>query len=277
MDDLTDTSARLSVPTRFLKSWIEAHYAERVLSVYRSEQPSLTNLSIVVRGALRETNGSAGKTSAIVRRIADTAMKPPADLPVTVEAQPRPTARCAGAPLDSRLTFDTFVVGRSNALAQAAADRIARHEGGTALYNPLYLQAGVGLGKTHLLHAIGNQAKLGGRRVIYLTADRFMYGFVASLKAQTPLAFKERLRGSTCSSSTTCSSSRASRSSRIRPHPQRPHRCGPPGGDRGGPSAVGSGEPRRAGALAPRGGLVVEVGAWTRPCAPRSSPPGSTP
>ena len=195
MDDLTDTSARLSVPTRFLKSWIEAHYAERVLSVYRSEQPSLTNLSIVVRGALREANGSAGKTSAIVRRIADTAMKPPAELPVAVEAQPRPDGEIAGAPLDSRLTFDTFVVGRSNALAQAAADRIARHEGGTALYNPLYLQAGVGLGKTHLLHAIGNQARLGGRRVIYLTADRFMYGFVASLKAQTSHAFKERLRG----------------------------------------------------------------------------------
>ena len=64
-----------------------------------------------------------------------------------------------------------------------------------ALYNPLYLHAGVGLGKTHLLHAIGHEARRNGRRVIYLTADRFMYGFVAALKAQTALAFKERLRG----------------------------------------------------------------------------------
>ena len=64
-----------------------------------------------------------------------------------------------------------------------------------ALYNPLYLHAGVGLGKTHLLHAIGHEARAQGRRVIYLTADRFMYGFVAALKAQTALAFKERLRG----------------------------------------------------------------------------------
>ena len=69
------------------------------------------------------------------------------------------------------------------------------HRTAQALYNPLYLHAGVGLGKTHLLHAIGHEARAQGRRVIYLTADRFMYGFVASLKAQTSLAFKERLRG----------------------------------------------------------------------------------
>ena len=98
-----------------------------------------------------------------------------------------------GAPLDLRLTFDSFIVGRSNALAHAAADRVAGN--GQAIYNPLYLHAGVGLGKTHLLHAIGHAARNQGRRVIYLTADRFMYGFVASLKAQTSLAFKERLRG----------------------------------------------------------------------------------
>jgi len=214
MDEVNDNSARLSVPTRFLKSWIEAHYADRVLSVYRSEHPSLTNLSIVVRGASREMpvgplNGSNGKTSAIVRRIEGVA-RVPADLPsvavngnaagLPAEARPSGPAasadgEIASAPLDPRLTFESFVVGRSNALAQAAADRIARHEGGPALYNPLYLQAGVGLGKTHLLHAIGNEARRAGRRVIYLTADRFMYGFVASLKTQTSHAFKERLRG----------------------------------------------------------------------------------
>jgi len=100
-----------------------------------------------------------------------------------------------GAPLDTRLTFDSFIVGRSNALAHAAADRVAHHQSGQAIYNPLFFHAGVGLGKTHLLHAIGHQVRAQGRRVIYLTADRFMYGFVASLKAQTSLAFKERLRG----------------------------------------------------------------------------------
>jgi chromosomal replication initiator protein len=101
----------------------------------------------------------------------------------------------AGAPLDPRLTFASFMVGRSNALAHAAADRVAHHGGGQALYNPLFLHAGVGLGKTHLLHAVGHHARAQGRGVIYLTADRFMYGFVAALKAQNTVAFKERLRG----------------------------------------------------------------------------------
>jgi chromosomal replication initiator protein len=209
MEDVNENCARLSVPTRFLKSWIEAHYLERVLVAYRSEADPVANISIVVRSGSRE--GSGSKASEIARRNA--AARPngvpltgvqPASLAMDGVAassmpQPQPVARSdgeiAGAPLDGRLTFDSFVVGRSNALAQAAAERIARHDGPQALYNPLYLQAGVGLGKTHLMHAIGNQARLSGKRVIYLTADRFMYGFVASLKAQTSLAFKERLRG----------------------------------------------------------------------------------
>jgi chromosomal replication initiator protein len=101
-----------------------------------------------------------------------------------------------GAPLDRRLNFTNFLVGKSNQLAHAAAERVAGNSvGETPLYNPLYIHAGVGLGKTHLLHAIAHETIAQGRRVIYLTADRFMYGFVAALKAQTALNFKERLRG----------------------------------------------------------------------------------
>jgi chromosomal replication initiator protein len=200
---LADSCAKLTVPTRFLKSWIEAHYAERVLSVYRSEEPSVASITISVRGASRDGQSTARPFSASARGEVAAAPKP---APAAIEerripdfpagsADDRGSADIAGAPLDGRLTFDSFVIGRSNALAQAAAERIARHEAGTSLYNPLYLQAGVGLGKTHLLHAIAHQARMAGKRVIYLTADRFMYGFVASLKAQTSLAFKERLRG----------------------------------------------------------------------------------
>ena len=202
MEEVTESSARLSVPTRFLKSWIEAHYLERVLTAYRSESSALANISIVVRSGSRESGGS--KASEIARRNAAAAAKPngvhvhpPGQAATAAIAAPiqRMDGEIAGAPLDIRLTFESFVIGRSNALAQAAADRIARHDGPQALYNPLFIQAGVGLGKTHLMHAIGNQSRMAGRRVIYLTADRFMYGFVASLKAQTSLAFKERLRG----------------------------------------------------------------------------------
>jgi chromosomal replication initiator protein len=102
-----------------------------------------------------------------------------------------------GSPLDPRLSFDSFVVGRSNTLAHAAAKQVATaRRGDSVMFNPLYLHAGVGLGKTHLLQAIA-WAGNGGheRKVLYLTAEKFMYGFVAALKAQTALAFKEALRG----------------------------------------------------------------------------------
>ena len=100
-----------------------------------------------------------------------------------------------GSPLDRRLTFETFLVGKSNQLAQVAAERVAQAKSGDALlYSPLYIHAAVGLGKTHLLQATAHAVTEGGRRVIYLTAEKFMYGFVASLKAQTAIAFKERLR-----------------------------------------------------------------------------------
>jgi chromosomal replication initiator protein len=204
MDSVGDGCARLSVPTRFLKSWIEAHYADRVLSVYRSEAPDLERISIGVRGSMARDGAVPARRTGDTPRLLPGAASDPSgalrgDAKSTMPQSPRDErgefGEVAGAPLDPRLTFDSFVLGRSNALAHAAGDRVAQHQGSQALYNPLYLHAGVGLGKTHLLHAIGHEARRSGRRVIYLTADRFMYGFVASLKAQTSLAFKERLRG----------------------------------------------------------------------------------
>lgn len=226
--------AHLSVPTRFLKSWIEAHYHDRVLAIYRAEDSSVERLALTVRGAaMREpsgqrrahadapaTGGVPGASNAgdVTRasfgegREAGSAQGPAAARVGFLDgagtqtgsagrgnaAAPAPASEAAsdiaGAPLDQRLTFENFAIGRSNALAHAAGDRVARHEG-SALYNPLFVHAGVGLGKTHLLHAIGHEARGLGKRVIYLTADRFMYGFVASLKAQTSHAFKEKLRG----------------------------------------------------------------------------------
>jgi chromosomal replication initiator protein len=198
LDGVIDGCARLTVPTRFLKSWIEAHYADRVLATYRSEAPEVERIGIGVRGSLPRDPAvkRVGDSMRIEAVTIEGGRIPPAERnPAAVQSEQRSEADLGGAPLDGRLTFESFIVGRSNALAHAAADRIARHQGAQALYNPLYLHAGVGLGKTHLLHAVGHEAKKLGRRVIYLTADRFMYGFVASLKAQTSLAFKERLRG----------------------------------------------------------------------------------
>src|SRR5262249_21307359 len=88
-------------------------------------------------------------------------------------------------------------VGRSNTLAHAAAKQVAAgRRRDPVMFNPLYVHAGVGLGKTHLLQAIAWSGNAGGeRRVLYLTAEKFMYGFVSALKSQTALAFKESLRG----------------------------------------------------------------------------------
>jgi chromosomal replication initiator protein len=200
VDTVGDGCAQLTVPTRFLKSWIEAHYADRVLATYRSEAPGIERIAIGVRGSLPRDPVAARRVGEPVPpgpvAIEDGRPKPGERGNITpLREQRSDTAELGGAPLDPRFSFETFIMGRSNALAHAAADRIAHHPGPQALYNPLYLHAGVGLGKTHLLHAIGHEARKLGRRVIYLTADRFMYGFVASLKAQTSLAFKERLRG----------------------------------------------------------------------------------
>lgn len=193
LDAIHEGSARLSVPTRFLKSWIEAHYQDRVLDIYRSEMPDIQRLQLSVRGSTRDTKRPCEVVQDQAKGI-NGFKTSPSDAAFQQKEPFHDQGDCGSTPLDARLTFDTFVVGRSNALAHAAADKVARHDGPKALYNPLYLHAGVGLGKTHLLHAIGHEARRNGRRVMYLTADRFMYGFVSSLKNQTALAFKERLR-----------------------------------------------------------------------------------
>src|SRR5262249_13475971 len=101
-----------------------------------------------------------------------------------------------GSPLDPRLTFQTFLAGRSHPLAQRAAKQVAqRRRGDMVMFNPLHIPAGVGTGKPLLLQSLawaGNPTA--ERNVLYLTAEKFMYGFVAALRAQNALAFKEALR-----------------------------------------------------------------------------------
>jgi chromosomal replication initiator protein len=201
LDGSEGETVKLSVPTRFLKSWIQSHYAERVLACWQAEQSDFSRIELTVR-------------SAVIRTL------PPKLKPLEVPAGPR-DARDAresklngsevrsangpisavhdalgGSPLDPRLTFETFVVGRSNTLAHAAAKQVAQgRRGDVVMFNPLYIHAGVGLGKTHLLQSLawaGNTSA--ERKVLYLTAEKFMYGFVAALRAQNALAFKDALR-----------------------------------------------------------------------------------
>ena len=191
--------AYLTVPTRFLKSWLEAHYAERLRVNCIAELPAPKGVLLSVRQASRDTT-PAPLAEAVMRSRPTSSTTPvPAEAAkpgaaIAQSGEPELVDVC-GTSLDRRMNFQNFVVGKSNQLSFAAAERIAAAPAGQSPYNPLYLHAGVGLGKTHLLQAIAQEARRLGKRVAYFTADRFMYGFVAALKSQTALAFKEKLRG----------------------------------------------------------------------------------
>jgi chromosomal replication initiator protein len=195
--------ARLSVPTRFLKSWIDTHYVGHISAALNAEFGPVVQILIFVRcsAPLEPTAKNPVECAAPAR----TAPRPPEPAGDRAPAERRATSRTSasptlgdaltGSPLDRRLTFATFQIGRSNELAFHAAKRVADHgKGGTPGFCPLYVHSAVGLGKTHLLQAVAHTAASQGRSVIYLTAERFMYGFVAALQAQTSIAFKERLR-----------------------------------------------------------------------------------
>jgi len=197
--EISGSMVFLSVPTRFLKSWIQSHYIDRLRALLVEEFKDVSDLSLSVRGALGKPaqRPSVAHTTEQTQTERSFPERNKVDTIALAEGKPASeNDALTGAPLDRRLTFTNFLVGKSNALANAAAEHIVQNTAGEApLYNPLYVHAGVGLGKTHLLHAIAHETTAQGRRVIYLTADRFMYGFVSALKAQTALNFKERLRG----------------------------------------------------------------------------------
>ena len=195
LDGLNAGTVRLSVPTRFLKTWIQQHYVDRLVALWR-EEAGAQRVELIVRTAVLRVPGVA----APVRSLAAGAVVRPA-----AEARPTPNPAQAaattgdvasGSPLDPRLSFATYRLGDSNRLAHAAALKVAAAPAGSGpVFNPLYLHAAVGLGKTHLLQAIAAAGPEHGRRVVYLTAERFMYGFVTALKTQSAIAFKEQLRG----------------------------------------------------------------------------------
>src|SRR5438477_612865 len=183
LEGVQDESVRLSVPTRFLKSWIQAHYAERVLSCWQAEMPEVHRIDLTVRTAMR-----------CVTPVKEAPAPLDARRPERADGRPMPEFRATaiapvsashdalgGSPLDPRLTFASFVIGRSNTLAHAAARQVAEgRRGDPVMFNPLYIHAGVGLGKTHLLQAVTWAGNSGNeRKVLYLTAEKFMYGFVA--------------------------------------------------------------------------------------------------
>ena len=183
---------RMAVPTRFMRDWVAANYAERLLGLWREEIDGVEKVEIVVQPPARpqEKAQPAEEAETAQAKAAESAEKPP--IPAPSEAGDR--SQDISAPLDPRFTFEAFVVGKPNELAYAAARRVA--EAKTVPFNPLFLYGGVGLGKTHLMHAIAWNIRQNhpDKRIIYLSAEKFMYQFVRALRTKDTMAFKEQFR-----------------------------------------------------------------------------------
>ena len=173
--------AHFDVPTNFMRDWVSRNYAEQIRLHLVKAGSAVDRVEFTVP---RIRSVPIKKVIGQKDRKADTGANTAA-----VEA-----GEVLGAPLDARFTFDSFVVGKPNELAHAAARRVA--EGGPVTFNPLFLYGGVGLGKTHLMHAIAHDMRTQhpGMRVLYLSAEQFMYRFVQALRDKQIMDFKELFR-----------------------------------------------------------------------------------
>ena len=195
------------LPTRFLRDWVRSHYGDRINHVWQQENPRIRRVDIRVGEVSASPAGLA-------ESLAADGEDPVAPVPrPTIAAAPEITSArgddraevrpdIAGLP-DPRYTFDRFIVGKPNEFAHACARRVSEHPSSPG-FNPLFLYGGVGLGKTHLMHAIAWQLSTHGGQghagkntpttVAYMSAEKFMYRFIAAIRSQSTMEFKESLR-----------------------------------------------------------------------------------
>ena len=189
LSGLDGDEVTITLPTRFLRDWVRGRYGDRINALWLAENTEVRRVEFCV-GSGTEITMQATL---------------PAEAPVAAEpaCEDRAEARAeATAGLDPRYTFDGFVVGKPNEFAHACARRVAETPS-SAGFNPLFLYGGVGLGKTHLMHAIAweltDGAVLAGRKpvsVVYMSAEKFMYRFITAIRSHSTMEFKEQLRGS---------------------------------------------------------------------------------
>lgn len=196
IEDGDPESIRLGLPSAFMTNWVRNHYADRLLLEFRALMPAVRGVSIETRIAapaaiklVAETAEPAAATPAP----APAPLAAPAPAPLAVVTPLRPAAE--RPPLDPRFTFDRFVVDAANRVAFNAARLLA--EPGVPRFSPLFLHSGTGQGKTHLMHAIGHAflAAHPDAIVLCMSAERFMFDFVAAMRARDTHSFKQRLRG----------------------------------------------------------------------------------
>ncbi len=189
--------ALVAAPTRFLRDWVSARYADRIAELWQEMNPDVRlvtievftfNAAVLAPGAPRDINPQrpAATTSAPDKTPARGSFLRLRAVEEEVDA--------LSSPLNPRFGFSEFIVGKPNEFAHAAARRVA--EADKVPFNPLYLYGGVGLGKTHLMHAMARHIRERdpSRRVLYLSAEKFMYHFVRAVRYKDTMEFKDQFR-----------------------------------------------------------------------------------
>lgn len=189
-EGLDDGKVMLSVATRFMRHWVLTNYVSDILQRWRTVEPTVTDVVLIVRGALRPAKPTEAAAPVTAGTPSASAQRRPAEI-----QQPANSFQgLDGSPLDPRNTFENIVEGTGNAFAIAAAKRAVKATPGErSTYNVLFLNGAVGLGKTMTLQAIAAAARDDGvaRRVLYLTAEHFMYRFVSAIRTKSTIPFKD--------------------------------------------------------------------------------------
>jgi chromosomal replication initiator protein len=190
----------INLPTRFLRDWVKGHYGDRVATLWHAENPDVRRVDLRVGPSLGPISGmrdGQGLTESLVPTNPPD-IAPPLPVSRIHDRNGEPRSDLA-VPLDPRFTFDAFVVGKPNEFAYACARRVAEQPSSPG-FNPLFLYGGVGLGKTHLMHAIAWELIARSANgaapvsVVYMSAEKFMYRFIAAIRNQSTMEFKEQLR-----------------------------------------------------------------------------------
>ncbi|MBE6450596.1 MAG: chromosomal replication initiator protein DnaA [Alphaproteobacteria bacterium] len=194
----TDGVMNICVPTAFMKNWVITHYSDRIHKIWENKNPEIKKVNFVVQTV--QTQIRSNQDTSLLKKIDSTPT--PQNFytsaysnVVNFNEYVRPEGSSQlSAPLNPAYTFESFVVGKTNEFAYAAARKVA--ESKTVSFNPLFLYSGVGLGKTHLMHAIAWHIRKQdpSRNVIYLSAEQFLYKFVKALRYKDTTAFKEQFR-----------------------------------------------------------------------------------
>lgn len=201
LDNVERDTVHLAAPNRFICERVSGRFGPRLQELWQSRAAGVRSVGFVVKSsAAAEASapipaaigGSSGGNGGNNGNGA-----PPSAPRLRLSAEDgEPAFTPTTFSLDERYRFDSFVVGQSNELANAAARRVAETASPAAAFNPLFLYGGVGLGKTHLMHAIAWEAqeRHPNRRVLYLSAEKFMHRFVSALRYKDTFAFKNEFR-----------------------------------------------------------------------------------